>query len=531
MRISNLYIFMLLFLAAGCSGDTPDFPGEDDDYPTSQLYLRLELTVATGGSTRSNPTGGENGDGRELGLEREDRVRDLNIYLYNYDDGSGINCDVPSAIDVKKHLYIPSVTAMSVKVPLSGYTPVENDRIIIIANAGESVEADNLGDLRDKVCNNPWSGSIVKETTGFTMGTARLDDKNGKIDVSRSGTFEDPYKSEVTIERTAARIDFWFKNENIPASGDVSELVYDVKGTDGNPTGSKVWIQHITPVNSMQNPSYIFKHVTEGFSTDKILVCANETPNPTGKPTNYVITPTTLSLLTTASESLLYGLTRAEYIRANAEEIFNEGNSVASIFKNGEQIDYSESGKDFNRYVILAYTNENTQIGKAFTSKYTTGLVFKAIYQPGKVYSGYKPATEEEEEVLTEDNSDYSAGKDFWSLTIVGQTMEERQNLYFSNEEVAESYKGAHPELNCMITKFEGGVCYYNLWLKHANEDSDPHEGFPMEYAIVRNNIYRVGVTFSGPGDPTPELREPNHIKSYIFVRKWNFRLQPEINV
>lgn len=529
MRISNLYIFMLLLLAAGCSGDTPDFPGQDDDDPTSQLYLRLELTVATGGSTRSNPTGGEDGDGREEALERENRVSDLNLYLYNYENESGLNSENPSAIDVKKHLYIPSVTAMSVKVPLFGYTPVENDRIIIIANAGESVEADNLGDLRDKVCNNPWSGSIVKETTGFTMGTARLDDENGKIDVSSSGTFEDPYKAEVTIERTAARIDFWFKNENIPASGDVSELVYDVKGTDGNPTGSKVRIQHITPVNSMQKPSYILKHVTEGFSTDKILVCANETLNPIGKPTNYVITPTTLSLLTTAPESL-YGLTRGEYIRANAAEIFNEDNSVASIFKNGEQKDYSESGKDFNRYVILAYTNENTQIGKDFTSEYTTGLVFKAIYQPGTVYSGYTPAADGEDEILTVD-PDYSTGKDFWRLTIVGKTMGEEKNHYFSNKDAAESYKKAHPELNCMITKFEGGVCYYNLWLRHANEDSDPHEDFEMEYAIVRNNIYRVGVTFSGPGDPTPELREPNHIKSYIFVRKWNFRLQPEINV
>ena len=76
-----------------------------------------------------------------------------------------------------------------------------------------------------------------------------------------------------------------------------------------------------------------------------------------------------------------------------------------------------------------------------------------------------------------------------------------------------------------------GFICYYNLWLRHYNDvddanPSNPHAHMPMEYATVRNNIYRVAVSFSGPGDPEPTMREPDTMKARIFVRKWNLRTE-----
>ncbi|MDD7759244.1 MAG: fimbria major subunit, partial [Bacteroidales bacterium] len=79
-------------------------------------------------------------------------------------------------------------------------------------------------------------------------------------------------------------------------------------------------------------------------------------------------------------------------------------------------------------------------------------------------------------------------------------------------------------------TCFEGGVCYYNMWIHHApTVASDPQQTRPMDFAVVRNNIYRVCVSFTGPGDPKPDMREPNNIQSRVFVRAWNFRQQPTI--
>ena len=70
-----------------------------------------------------------------------------------------------------------------------------------------------------------------------------------------------------------------------------------------------------------------------------------------------------------------------------------------------------------------------------------------------------------------------------------------------------------------------GFVCYYNLWLRHYNDEkADPQEAYPMEYATVRNNIYRVSISFNGPGDPEPTMRDPDTMQARIFVRKWNLR-------
>ena len=49
-----------------------------------------------------------------------------------------------------------------------------------------------------------------------------------------------------------------------------------------------------------------------------------------------------------------------------------------------------------------------------------------------------------------------------------------------------------------------------------------------MQYATVRNNIYRVALTFNGPGDPTPTMREPETMQARIFVRKWNQRKEKD---
>ena len=66
MKISYTYILFSLFLALlpGCELIHDDLPETRAD--GEPVYIRLQ--ISTGGemsATRSNPTGGENGDGRE----------------------------------------------------------------------------------------------------------------------------------------------------------------------------------------------------------------------------------------------------------------------------------------------------------------------------------------------------------------------------------------------------------------------------------------------------------------------------------
>lgn len=556
MRISRLHnsILFLLLLAAGCRGFSYDSPLYADEDPT-QMFLRLRICASAAASTRAgDPAAGEEGDGRESAMERENRVTDLNLYFYNPSTSqpatsNPFNTSNPETVLIKKHIYISSelsagfnrtdysdnsrLTSVlaNILIPLEDYMPEEGDCVIVIANAGALDTPGSLNDLKDMICASSWRGEAVNATSYFTMATSRLDGTNGKIDLSPKGTEQDPFSAEATIERAAARLDFWFENDNLPGAGDTAQLIYDVEGE----SGSKVRITHIMPVNNMLKASYIFKHVTDGFDTDRVLVCSDETVDDKGLPSNYVLSPNTL--LSSPSLETLYGDSRAESVRRqNAVADWNEKYSIGEILKNGETASYSEDGMPFEKYVILSYANENTIKGSDFSAERITGLAIRAIYQPGVVYSGYTPASGDGGEGLAIDETDFSVGKDFWAVTILNMVNKEntygdRMNLYFSNENAADAYKAAHPGQNCIITKFDGGVCYFNLWLRHADPQDNPNADFPMKYAVVRNNIYRVGVTFSGPGDPAPEVREPNHIKSYIFVRKWNFRLQPLINL
>lgn len=557
---------MLLMLAAAwgmaaCSSvvEEPELP---DNTPAEEgVWLKLRLWMAATTETRADgdptgeengdPLGGEEGDGRESALSRENCIYDLNLFIYTREGGFGMNTTNPENIPVRKQVFEKAgtddgfpkddysddklITARFVErvVKVEGYTPSEFDWVIVVANAGDSIKGvKTLADLRDMILDSPaWKSNdgTARNASRFTMATARFSLKYGDIPDGKiilkdlDGSKTRPFSVQTTLERTAARIDFWYKNDDVEER---SEIVYDV-ASDGE-TLAKVRLSHIAPVNIMQKQSYIFKHVTNGFSTGSSFVCNDETLKD-GKPSNYVLEPTTLLKNSDNAPNAtdLYGDTRADYIREtdNLAEVFSEKTSVATMLKGGESSDYTESGLPYDRYTILQYANENTETGTDLTSDYTTGLVFRAVYEPRAVYT-----YDSKSGTLTEDDG-YIQGQDFWQVSPTAKEMGEKYNLYFTTEAAAKAYKDAHPEKNCRITKFENGVCYYNLWLRHANVIADPHNPFEMEYAIVRNNIYRVGVSFTGPGTPTPEVREPDNIISRIFVRKWNFRQMSVIEI
>ena len=59
---------------------------------------------------------------------------------------------------------------------------------------------------------------------------------------------------------------------------------------------------------------------------------------------------------------------------------------------------------------------------------------------------------------------------------------------------------------------YADGVCYYTHWIRHSN-NNDPSKGI-MEYAIVRNNVYKLRISdiyglgkdipYEPPFDPEP---------------------------
>ena len=193
---------------------------------------------------------------------------------------------------------------------------------------------------------------------------------------------------------------------------------------------------------------------------------------------------------------------------------------------------------DNGKAITITYAQENThhesiQVTRTEgensypASDYLTGLLFRAQYKPGKVFTSGNIAADDA-------SKSYTTGDDFWLFRYVGNEHEgsevaEKYNLYFASEESLNEYIATLPAGGEYETaKYTKGICYYNIWIKHANIDGSD-ENFPMKYGIVRNNIYRISLEFNGIGQPTPEITEPYNITSRIFVVKWNFRPQDEI--
>lgn len=74
---------------------------------------------------------------------------------------------------------------------------------------------------------------------------------------------------------------------------------------------------------------------------------------------------------------------------------------------------------------------------------------------------------------------------------------------------------------NYGVRTYVNSMCYYTWWILHNDDNNGP-----MEYAVVRNNIYKLTVTsiYTLGGD-IPE--EDNGLELVVYVNDWRL-LEPE---
>ncbi|MDE5870000.1 MAG: Mfa1 fimbrilin C-terminal domain-containing protein [Muribaculaceae bacterium] len=368
-------------------------------------------------------------------------------------------------------------------------------------------------------------GSVVIDGRTRNVGSNRLVANTAADALPGNEWAGKKWIGESTVQRLCARIDLMYKTQNI--RGD--ELLYTVPMS-----GNKVHITNLLPVNVMSKSSFLISKSTASIpeiwsetGLGKITWGGVETTDFTSYiPSNYMIEPRTLSKPTiTSVPDEWYGSTSAASVKDNIS--LSEKGRIKDYFSTS-LVEIETEFDNCDRMTVISYANENIQSPDCYNSNFITGVAFRALFQP-IVWSRW----DDTEKLLTlTEKTDVewraSADKTFWRYLPSTGTKDSNKDsdaLYFASETEAEHYAAAHPQDNAMITKFTGGICYYNLWLRHFNLDNaDPQTDYPMEYAIVRNNIYRFSISFSGPGDPTPTLREPDTMMSRIFVRKWNRR-------
>lgn len=542
--------------------DEPQAGGDSLISPDS-LYVQVRFSLQSDASygvqrapQADTPLAGEDGDGREDGILNENTVHNAMIYLYDGGD-MGANPTTagpnsPASTPIKFSYYISSeklrakggndnvitdeqgtyndkytvVSTMAIDLLKNKDLLITaNTQMIVVINLGDlsTYQFTTLGELRDFIAAYSWGqGATPDQCDYFAMSSSDA----SSISNLSGGTYDNPILFKNKVERMMARVDLcWYNTASLNTSLHLVIPAYDYS----DQKIADVEMTNIRIFNNMQTPSYLLKRVSTGVDWNSLSVncLGRETTNMQGVPTNYVIEPTTMTAKTALqrdghdirSLSNWYGETRY----SNLDEAVISHPETLSI--PNSRIHTFDCGASGNlQGVILGYANENTMNAALYSNNLCTGILFEAIYRPVVIYNSYDPETN----VLhAADAYQPDATHPVWRLEILDEAKTE---LYFTSNTVAEALLAKHPEWVAQLTEFVGGRCYYALWLRHYNNGANM-EACPMEYAIVRNNIYRVVVdAVRGMGAVEPEQTITNEkISPIIFVKPWQVRVMPEV--
>lgn len=335
-----------------------DFPMHNGDMKT---YLQVQVTVENSGYTRtsravSGPQGGEDGDGREQGINKENDVNSLTVLLYKSDKDDLSKAD--ATID-----YVYTFTGLKSLSSTSGVTyttgpreidPVivgKNYHVLVIANAGDMTsrcKGKKISEIRDmqmdKVCTR---NDVIANFTDFVMSSKT----DAKIDFTKEGSETDPYRVDVNIERLAARIDI-IPNETYDAASNA--YYYNVM--DGTNVVGGFKLESVTPSKVLTKGEYLIKRVSSDAAVSAVTYFGLEEMDATTKAsTNYVVCPWTKD--------------RAGLTLSNAE-------GPASLYNVKKTTSTSTAVEEAS--YILDYVMENTTTDN--TEVNSTGLIFKGKY-------------------------------------------------------------------------------------------------------------------------------------------------------
>ena len=539
---------LMASLAAGCAQEDIDTAPSGGGGMSASSYVSLSFASQQSTPTRSNPTGGEQGDGQEKGQAKENEIKSAVAFFYQGSGTDGVNSSGTTPIMAVATFNVGSYTEPGNGIDRTyTTTPQQVDlddgtyNVLVVANPGAdwwTGQSLTLADVRNHIQTTAWTAS-GSDYSDFVMTSAA----DATLTLN-SNPESDPAKATVNVERMAARLDY------------KAEASYTC--TDPAYTGATVEITGAALVNNLTAGSYIIKRVADDVNGTNLSYLGNETADENGAATNYVLDPWTAS-----KNGNLYG---TWFMNGSSNP-----NWWAGYVQPGTPV--SDGAETWQR---IGYTLENTTAADAAGSDYSTGVVFKAKFNPqgvanyteGETFFAYGTKIYASMEdmmagfygskfddldnitscatwgdvkqfitstLLTNDPSGYNKyleglaeGKDD------SETVSDASSLTWSNYMKNECGYSKDEngkvvlDQNDKVTRialqpygtrtYEDATCYYTWWVRHSNDNDDTKKGI-MEYAIVRNNIYKLTVNsvYSLGG----EVPEEESLIVDVYVNDW----------
>ena len=500
----------------------------------ASAYVSLVLRTGGGDSvTRSNPTGGEEGDGYEKGQSYENAISNISLFFYPSITGGGIN---GANVDFAAVYYVANITSTTVgPLEVEGLEANQPYRVLAVANAGDLRSYTSLDDLR-----NATLQDVCQSNNGtynsFVMASEN-DDDQCELTIDDGNSYSNPATATIDLERLAARVDYQVENNNFTLD-------------DNTRTAT---ITRAMLVNLYNQPTYILKRVATDANGTGLSYLGDETTD------NYVIDPNTASKTVPATDETADWYDR--YFPNLTDEVDSDGKTVwEGWLAEGDEITNPDDNTDTWRRI--GYAKENTSSIDAQGENYSTGVVFEAVY--GNLGDGFTQSATffrvnkstlypTLEAAMTAHDTGFDENKTFNSLEelktyitsldgndLAGyktylQTATDGENLakyqwsnfkqnvlgYNGTVPTAKTRQVLHERSGNKIETFLGGRGYYTYWIKHNCGDASASvPGLPMENAIVRNNIYKLIVkSISKIGSDIPNNEEPEEPKVSIEVK------------
>ena len=562
-------VLALAALSAGCTqNDLGDGFSGGGSKPGS--FVTLSLTTPSAPAMRSNPTGGEQGDGTETGQDYENTVKSAVAFFYQ---GSGVNAEGTTRIQAAVPFTFTSHTAGGNGVDrVYTTTPQTVDldngtyHLLLVANPGTEWwlgKSLTLGDVRDHIQQQAWKQAADGGYSDFVMTSAA--DATVTLNFNPEN---DPAKATVDVERMAARLDYQADGRYTCQDPQYSNATVEITGA--------------ALVNNLTAGSYVTKRVATDVNGTGLSYLGDETSD-AGVQTNYVLDPWTAQK-TADYNSFTIGDATAQPASALYGVWFDDSwadpNQWANYVKAGTSV--SAGSETWQR---IGYTLENTTAAAEAGSRYSTGVVFKAKFHPQGVpnytdgatffsYGGNLYASMEDmmqhfygsvftkdfskvtscttwgevnafiaSTLLTNDPSGYNtwlskqAGGKAAADAVTNASSLAWDQYMLTECGYSKSADGAVTlDQNGKVTRtalrptgvrtYEDATCYYTWWVRHSNDGQDDTNSI-MEYAIVRNNIYKLKVnSIYSLGSDIP-TDEDHGLVIEVYVNDWQL-LDPE---
>lgn len=528
---------LMASLAAGCAQEDIGTVPTGGGGMSASSYVSFSFASPQGAPTRSNnPTGGEKGDGLETGQANENAITSAVAFFYQGTEQEGVNSagniPIKAAVTFSMANYTEpgngidrTYTTAAKQVDLENGTY----NVIVVANPGTdwwTGRSLTLADVRDYIQTTAWTAS-GSDYSDFVMTSAA-----DAMLTLNSNPESNPATAEVNVERMAARLDYKTTGNytcDDPAYPDATVEI----------TGAAL-------VNNLTAGSYLLKRVADDVNGTNLSYLGNETPD-AGVQTNYVLDPWTADKKSDKNNFTIGG-----EANKTAKDLYGEWFGNISQDPN-HWAAYVQPGTSVSDgWLRIGYTLENTTAADAAGSDYSTGVVFKAKFHPQgvanytdgetffeygtKIYASMENMMKnfygskfDELDALITNCTTWGDVKQFITSTLLTndpsgynkyleglaegkndtETVADASSLtwskYMKNECGYSKDENGKVVLdqNDKVTRialkpygtrtYEDATCYYTWWVRHSNDNDDTKKGI-MEYAIVRNNIYKLTV-------------------------------------